>query len=215
MRIIICGDSTAASYNPKETLMRGWGQELGQFLPGAEIKNHAMAGRSTRTFLGEGRLDRALEDAGEGDLVLIQFGHNDENKEKPERYTEPEEEYPRNLKIFVDRAREKGSVPVLLTPICIRNWQGGVHEPSHGVYPRKVLETAEKLGVPCVDLYADSLKIVEEAGEEKSEKLFMNLEPGEDPGQPEGRRDNAHTREAGARAFAEAAARRLREMKLA
>lgn len=214
MKIFICGDSTAASYDPKETLMTGWGQVLGEYLPEAEIRNHAMAGRSTRTFLEEGRLERVLEEIGEGDLMLIQFGHNDENREKPERYTEPERAYPENLGIFVSKAREKKAVPVLMTPICIRNWQGGRHEPSHGVYPRKVRETAARLGVPLIDLYADSLRIVEEAGEERSEKLFMNLAPGEDPGQPEGRRDNAHTRRAGACAFAERIAAHLREMKL-
>ena len=214
MKIFICGDSTAASYDPKETLMTGWGQVLGEYLPEAEIRNHAMAGRSTRTFLQEGRLERVMEEIGEGDLMLIQFGHNDENREKPERYTEPERAYPENLGIFVSKAREKKAVPVLMTPICIRNWQEGRIEPSHGVYPQKVRETAARLGVPLIDLYADSLRIVEEAGEEKSEKLFMNLAPGEDPGQPEGRRDNAHTRRAGACAFAERTAAHLREMKL-
>lgn len=211
--IYLIGDSTVDDNQPP---FRGWGWALPRFVrEDVTVKNHALSGRSSKSFWDEKLFEPVEAEMGAGDLLLIQFGHNDENKEKPERYTEPEEEYPRNLKIFVDRTREKGAVPVLMTPICIRNWQGGVHEPSHGVYPRKVLETAEKLGVPCVDLYADSLKIVEEAGEEKSEKLFMNLEPGEDPRQPEGRRDNAHTREAGARAFAEAAARRLREMKLA
>lgn len=214
MRIIICGDSTAASYDPAETLMTGWGQVLGEFIPEAEIRNHAMAGRSTRTFLEEGRLDRAMEDAGPGDLVLIQFGHNDENTEKPERYTEPERAYPENLAVFVRRAREKQAVPVLMTPVCLRNWREEKLEPSHGIYPQKVRETAEKLGTPLIDLYADSLRIVEAAGEAGSEKLFMNLDPGEDPKYPEGREDNAHTRRAGAMAFAEKTAERLRELNL-
>ena len=107
MKILICGDSTAASYDPKETLMTGWGQVLGEYLPEAEIRNHAMAGRSTRTFLQEGRLERVMEEIGEGDLMLIQFGHNDENREKPERYTEPERAYPENLGIFVPKPGRK------------------------------------------------------------------------------------------------------------
>ena len=214
MKIFICGDSTAASYDHRETPMTGWGQVLGDYLPEAEIRNHAMAGRSTRTFLEEGRLDRVMEEIGPGDLMLIQFGHNDENTEKPERYADPDRAYPENLGIFVRRAREKGALPVLMTPICIRDWQDGRHEPSHGVYPGKVRETAAALQVPLIDLYAESLRIVEEMGEEKSAGLFMNLAPGEDPRQPEGRVDNAHTQEAGARAFAEKAAERLRELKL-
>lgn len=214
MRIIICGDSTAACYDPRETCMRGWGQALCDLLPGADIRNHAMAGRSTGTFLREGRLARAAADLEKGSLMLIQFGHNDENLEKPERYVEPEQAYPANLEIFVNAAREREALPVLMTPICIRNWQEGVHQGSHGIYPEKVRQTARRLQVPCVDLYEDSLRVVEALGEEKSSGLFMNLAPGEDPRFPEGKTDNAHTREAGARAFAELTARRLRELGL-
>ena len=215
MRIVICGDSTAASYDPKETCMVGWGQVLGDYLPGTDIRNHAKAGRSTRTFLAEKRLEAAAADLLPGSLLLIQFGHNDENAEKPERYVEPDRDYPANLEIFVRAARERQAIPVLMTPICIRNWQDGTHQGSHGVYPQRVRETAQRLEVPCVDLYADSLAIVEALGEEKSEKLFMNLKTGEDPRHPDGRLDNAHTREAGARAFAERVARHLQALGLA
>ena len=79
MRIYICGDSTAASYPPEETEMVGWGQLLGDYLPGITVVNLAKAGRSTRTFLAEDRL-MAAESAGPGDLLLIQFAHNDENE---------------------------------------------------------------------------------------------------------------------------------------
>ena len=83
MRIFVCGDSTAASYNPEETRMVGWGQLLGDFLPGTTVVNLSMAGRSTKTFLAEGRLEPAGQ-ADPGDLVLIQFAHNDENEKKSE-----------------------------------------------------------------------------------------------------------------------------------
>ncbi len=215
MKIIICGDSTAARYDPKETLTVGWGQRLGTYLPGTEIRNHAMAGRSTRTYLAEGRLERAAEDLEPGDLMLIQFGHNDENTEKPERYADPENAYPENLSLFVKKARERRAVPVLMTPICMRNWADGKLEASHGVYPQAVRDTAEKLGTALIDLYAESLRIVEAAGEEGSKKLFMHIAPGEDSRYPEGKADNAHTRFAGGDAFARAAARRLLELGLA
>ena len=89
MQIFICGDSTAASYDPEKTAMTGWGQVLGSFLPGIGTVNLAMAGRSTRTFLEEHRLDPVGLQARPGDLVLIQFAHNDENEKKPERYAAP------------------------------------------------------------------------------------------------------------------------------
>jgi lysophospholipase L1-like esterase len=213
MRIFVCGDSTAASYNPEETRMVGWGQLLGDFLPGVTVVNLSMAGRSTKTFLAEGRLEPAGQ-ADPGDLVLIQFAHNDENEKKPERYTAPWTEFPENLKFFIRFAREHGAVPVLLTPICMRIWQDGKLQPTHGEYPAAMRAVAEETGVPLIDLYTESFRIVESMGEEGSKALFMHFAPGEDPAYPDGSEDNAHTKRAGAERFAAAAARGLKELGL-
>ena len=213
MRIYVCGDSTAASYNPEETRMVGWGQLLGDFLPGVTVVNLSMAGRSTKTFLAEGRLEPAGQ-ADPGDLVLIQFAHNDENEKKPERYTAPWTEFTDNLKYFIRFAREHGAVPVLLTPICMRIWQDGKLQPTHGEYPAAMRAVAEETDVPLIDLYTESFRIVESMGEEGSKALFMHFAPGEDPAYPDGTEDNAHTKRAGAERFAEAAARGLKELGL-
>ena len=213
MRIYVCGDSTAASYNPEETRMVGWGQLLGDFLPGVTVVNLSMAGRSTKTFLAEGRLEPAGQ-ADPGDLVLIQFAHNDENEKKPERYTAPWTEFTDNLKYFIRFAREHGAVPVLLTPICMRIWQDGKLQPTHGEYPAAMRAVAEEMDVPLIDLYTESFRIVEGMGEEGSKALFMHFAPGEDPAYPDGSEDNAHTKRAGAERFAEAAARGLKELGL-
>ena len=213
MRIYVCGDSTAASYNPEETRMVGWGQLLGDFLPGVTVVNLSMAGRSTKTFLAEGRLEPAGQ-ADPGDLVLIQFAHNDENEKKPERYTAPWTEFTDNLKYFIRFAREHGAVPVLLTPICMRIWQDGKLQPTHGEYPAAMRAVAEETDVPLIDLYTESFRIVEAMGEEGSKALFMHFAPGEDPAYPDGSEDNAHTKRAGAERFAEAAARGLKELGL-
>ena len=213
MRIFVCGDSTAASYNPEETRMVGWGQLLGDFLPGVTVVNLSMAGRSTKTFLAEGRLEPA-EQADPGDLVLIQFAHNDENEKKPERYTAPWTEFTDNLKYFIRFAREHGAVPVLLTPICMRIWQDGKLQPTHGEYPAAMRAVAEETDVPLIDLYTESFHIVESMGEEGSKALFMHFAPGEDPAYPDGSEDNAHTKRAGAERFAAAAARGLKELGL-
>ena len=213
MRIYVCGDSTAASYNPEETRMVGWGQLLGDFLPGATVVNLSMAGRSTKTFLAEGRLEPAGQ-ADPGDLVLIQFAHNDENEKKPERYTAPWTEFTDNLKYFIRFAREHGAVPVLLTPICMRIWQDGKLQPTHGEYPAAMRAVAEETDVPLIDLYTESFRIVEAMGEEGSKALFMHFAPGGDPAYPDGSEDNAHTKRAGAERFAEAAARGLKELGL-
>ena len=144
IRIFICGDSTAASYPPEKTLMTGWGQLLGDYLPETRVINLAMAGRSTRTFLAENRLEPVEREAGPGDLVLIQFAHNDENENKPERYAAPWTAYRENLAAFVRTAREKGAVPVLLTPICMRIWQDGRLQQTHGEYPAAMRSVAER-----------------------------------------------------------------------
>jgi len=212
MQIFICGDSTAASYRPEETRMVGWGQLLGDRLPEANIVNLAMAGRSTRTFLAENRLQPAAEHGCPGDLLLVQFAHNDENEKKPERYAAPRTEYAENLRIFIRFAREREMIPILLTPICMRIWQDGKLQPTHGEYPDAMRSVAEEMKVPLIDLYTDSFRIVEAMGEEESKALFMHLRPGEDPANPEGLQDNAHTRRAGAVRFAAAAAKELKAL---
>ena len=214
MQIFICGDSTAASYRPEETLMVGWGQLLGDRLPGTDIINLAMAGRSTRTFLAENRLQPAAEYARPGDLMLIQFAHNDENEKKPERYAAPWTDFTENLRCFIRFAREKQAVPVLLTPICMRIWQDGKLQPTHGDYPAAMRAAASEMDVPLIDLYTESFRIVESMGEEGSKALFMHFSPGEDPANPEGTQDNAHTRRPGAERFAAAAARGLKALGL-
>ena len=213
MRIFVCGDSTAASYNPEETRMVGWGQLLGDYLPGTDVVNLSMAGRSTKTFLAEGRLEPAGQ-ADPGDLMLIQFAHNDENEKKPERYTAPWTEFTENLRYFIRFAREHGAVPVLLTPICMRVWQDGKLQPTHGEYPAAMRSVAEEMNVPLIDLYTESFRIVEEMGEEGSKALFMHFAPGEDPAYPDGSQDNAHTKRAGAERFAAAAAEGLKALGL-
>ncbi len=213
MNIFICGDSTAQTYDPGETRMVGWGQVLGEYLPGAVICNHAKAGRSTKSFLKEGRLQELDGKIQPGDLLLIQFAHNDEN-EKPERHTEPWTSYTENLAVFVDFARERGAVPVLLTPICMRVWENGILQETHGEYKDAMHALAREMQVPLADVYRDSFRIVEAAGEENSKAFFMHFRKGEDPLYPDGLSDNAHTRRAGAEQFAACIAAALVRMGL-
>lgn len=211
MRIFICGDSTAACYQAAETQMAGWGQMLPEFLPDAQVFNHAMAGRSTKTFLAEGRLQRLDGQLGRGDLLLIQFGHNDEG-DKPERHTDPETEFQDNLKKFIRFAEKREALPVLLTPICIRLWENGKLQPSHGAYLEAIRLVAREQRIPLIEMYEESRRIVSEAGEEGSKALYMQIPPGEDPRYPEGVQDNTHTRLAAARPFAAFAAAELRRI---
>ncbi len=201
VNIFICGDSTAASYDPAQSLMVGWGQVLGEYLPEASVFNHAMAGRSTKSFLAEGRLQALDGKIQPGDPVLIQFAHNDEN-EKPERHTEPWTTFSENLRTFISFVRQREGIPVLLTPICMRVWEQGVLQQTHGEYPDAMRAVAAENAVPLIDVYRESLRIVSDAGEEGSKAFFMHLKPGEDARYPDGLCDNAHTRREGAERFA-------------
>lgn len=194
MKILICGDSTAATFDPKETPIVGWGQLLADHLPGVEVLNHAMAGRSTRTFLQEGRLDALDGLIAPGDLVVVQFGHNDGGN-KPERHTEPRGDYTENLRIFIRFIQARSGVPVLMSSICVRIWENGVFQPSHTPYREAMKDLAKAEGVPFADLYADTVSIVTSLGEEGSRALYRD--------------DNTHTLRAGADLFAAAAARLL------
>ena len=209
MNIFICGDSTAASYDPDTSLIAGWGQFLPDYLPeGIAVLNHAMAGRSTRTFLEEGRLQRLEPLMREGDRMLIQFAHNDEGS-RPERRTEPWTSYTENLAAFCAAARKHGALPVLITPICIRNWEHGVLLPSHGEYLSAMRSLARKENVPLIDLYSLSFQAVQSLGEEASKAFYMVFPAGTDPRYPDGSDDTTHTRRDGAACFARLAAAEL------
>lgn len=213
MTIFICGDSTAASYGPEMTPFMGWGQALAEDLPDTPIENTAFAGRSTKTFLSEGRLDRIRPMMQPGDLVMIQFGHNDAG-DKPERHTDLPE-FAANLTAFVDAARAAGAEPVLMTPTCVRCFRDGVLQPSLGEYPEAVRRLAAQLEVPLIDMYQKTTAHITALGDADSRGLYMNLEPGVWPNFPEGRVDDTHTQPAGARAYARMVAEALRELGLA
>ncbi len=214
MKILICGDSTAASYPPERAPMRGWGQSLGEFVPeGIPVLNAAMAGRSTKSFLAEGRLQALEAQMAPGDLLLIQFTHNDMSG-LVWRHTDPWTSFDNALSIFVDTAREHRACPVLMTPICQRIWKEGVLQVTLGDYPDAIRALAARLNAPLIDLYAASHALVSRLGEEESKKLYLHCAPGMYPFYPDGSADDTHTQAAGAEAYARITADKLRELGL-
>lgn len=201
MTLYICGDSTAAAYASERAPLTGWGQVLPDMLPGVEIANHAIAGRSTKSFLREGRLAAIEERLLPGDLLLIQFTHNDAS-DREERHTDPHTTFPENLSVFVGTARRHGAVPVLLTPIPRLWWREGALADAHGEYPPAIRRLAAQENVPVIDVLDEGMKALSALGEEASRRLYMNLEPGAYPAWPDGSEDDAHTCRAGAELFA-------------
>jgi DNA sulfur modification protein DndE len=196
------GDSTMADKPDLNYPERGWGQLLPTFFDSTfVIENHAKNGRSTRSFIYEGRWDSLFAKLNQGDFLVIQFGHNDGSVQKTERYATPVE-YRYNLKKFVTEARAKGVKPILCTPIVRRNFEEGKLVDMHGEYPGIVRTVAAELKVPLIDMHQKSQKLVADLGEEGSLPLFLQIPAGVYEKVPEGKIDNTHTSEKGAIAIA-------------
>ena len=192
-----------ANYGQEAAPMQGWGNKLHLFIPGSfRVSNHAANGRSSKSFIDEGRLDEIMKTMKEGDLLLIQFGHND-NKDDEKRHTSPWSSYPAYLKQYMDRARSVGARPVLVSSLCRRHFdRDGLLIHTHGDYPRSMEALAVREGVPFVDLNGRSAAAFKEMGDEQSKAWLTWLEPGENPNYPEGVQDNTHLNEVGAEAVA-------------
>lgn len=193
--LYIAGDSTAAQKFADAAPETGWGMALPFFLrEGLVVANHAVNGRSSKSFVDEGRLDAVLGLIRPGDLLLIQFAHNDEKTTDPTRYTEPWTTYQDYLRLYVDGARARGARPVLLTPVERRRFDAaGNAVPSHGEYPAAMRALAEEEGVALLDLQARSLALWQELGVEGT-KTFFNW--------TETEQDNTHFNPPGAIALA-------------
>ncbi|WP_175408709.1 rhamnogalacturonan acetylesterase [Streptomyces sp. TRM64462] len=198
--LYIAGDSTAAQKYANAAPETGWGMALPFFLtPYQQVSNHAVNGRSSKSFIDEGRLVPILEEIRPGDLLLIQFGHNDQKSADPSRYTEPWSTYQEHLLQYVTGARARGARPVLLTSVERRRFDSaGNARTSHGEYPAAMRALADREGVPLVDVQAASLAEWQRLGPEPSKEYFNWLEPGESPNYPDGRQDNTHFRPRGA-----------------
>ena len=206
--IWIIGDSTVEDNKPP---FRGWGWALPRFLrDGVTVRNCALSGRSTKSFRDEGLFRPVEEGIGPGDLLLIQFGHNDE-KDDEERHTDPDTTYPENLWRYCETALSRGAQPVLLTPVSRRFFVGGGSLLyTHGEYPAAVRRLAAEKGIPLCDLKKDSRELYLRLGEEKTAELFVRLKPGENPDFPDGHDDKTHFNAYGAEKIAELVAAEMR-----
>lgn len=198
-RVFIAGDSTARSYvEERDGLIKGWGQMLPLFLDNSvEVINHAMGGRSTKSFIAEGRWDRLLSEVKPGDYVFIQFGHNDAST-RPERHASYEE-YEQNLRKMIADTREKGATPVLLTSIVMRTFVNGhLTDDRLKGYPATMRRVAKEEKVTLIDINLVTRDFVTLLGDEASKPYYRWVEPGVDPIKPDGLKDDTHMMEKGA-----------------
>jgi len=213
--VYMIGDSTMSDKPLDDNPERGWGQMLQKFFDSTvTVENHAMNGRSTRSFLAENRWQPVLEKLRPGDYVFIQFGHNDEKPEKVDRYTPPED-YRKNLIRFVTEASARKAFPVLCTPIVRRRFdKEGKFYDEHGVYPGIVREVAAEYKVPLLDMHKKTMDLLVALGPDSSKKIFLWIRPGEYKSLPNGREDNTHFSDYGATTMAQIAVSCMQEQKL-
>jgi len=216
--IFIIGDSTAANKDISGGKQeRGWGMVLQSYFDdNIVVNNHAVNGRSSKSFIEEGRWDKVLELMKPGDYVIIQFGHNDE-KPQPQRHTDPGSTFDYNLAKFVRETREHGGIPVLMNCVVRRNFtkiapkndddeklrtstfkdaQGLVEGDSlidtHGLYRVAPRDVALRMNCHFVDANQITHNLEQGLGAEASKKLHMWFMPGTEPSEPKGKQDNTH-----------------------
>ena len=221
MKILLAGDSTVANCPTHEYPMSGWGAQLAPHLyRWAAVHNFAKGGASTESFRDEGLWGQLLAEAGEGDLVLIQFGHNDQKKQHLAARTG----YAGNLRTMVGEVQSLGALPVLCTSVERRHFLDGPPSDAAAVehrleqsledYPEVVREIGLELGLPVIDLNAWTRQLYLRLGPKESKILFCHFEPGAHAYWPDGLADNTHFSQQGAALVAEQVAAALQELGL-
>ncbi|MFL1013457.1 rhamnogalacturonan acetylesterase [Flavisericum labens] len=215
--IYLIGDSTMAdytgNYDPGKDYMKtrypitGWGQVFQPFMcsdslnhlknliktDSVFVDDRARGGRSTRTFFQEGRWRSVYENLKKDDIVIMQFGHNDAAENKTERYVNIEG-YKEFLRLYVSQTRQKGAIPIILTPVA-RNypWKDDVLNDVHGEYDQAPKDVAKEMNVLLIDLNLKSREFFTKKGKDfVSENYFMNLPAEKYEAYPDGADDNTH-----------------------
>jgi lysophospholipase L1-like esterase len=199
--IFMIGNSTMADKPFKDgNPEKGWGQIFPlYFKEGIRIENHAVNGRSTKSFIDEGRWDTVFSRIKPGDFVIMEFGHNDAKKEDPKRFADANTDYKWNLERFINETRNKGGIPILATPIVRRRFdeQGKFYD-VHGDYPKVVRELSENMNVLLLDLHKKSEEYIIKLGAERSKNFYLHIGADEYSSLPEGKTDDTHLSPTGA-----------------
>lgn len=201
--LFLVGDSTMADKTELDiSPERGWGQLFPTYLVkdgSIIVENHAKNGRSTKSFIDQGRWDDVMAKVKKGDIVVIEFGHNDEKKSDSTRYA-PISDYRTNLLMMVKDVKKKGATPILATPCCRRYFKGDgtFRSGHHGGYPEAVKQVARYTDVALVDMEHLTQEWLSAVGKKESKRYFMHVAAGESVKFPNGKIDNTHFREEGA-----------------
>ncbi len=209
-KVHIIGDSTVMTYSASWYPWGGWGAFLPYFFnttlnlegESLQFQNHAVGGRSSKSFYDEGKWAQVLAVLLPGDIYMIQFGHNDRDWTKPERYADTTT-YKEYLKKYINEGRLKGANPILVTPMNMNTWfcdvMRNVFREGANNYRGAMINLGKEMNVPVIDLEYKSDSLFEKLGRDyTTHYLFNNLQPGEYPNYPNGYSDFTHFQEMGA-----------------
>lgn len=213
LTIHLAGDSTLAVQQKSKRPATGWGEPFAWMLcDGVSVVNHAKNGRSTKSFQSEGVWNSLLQNLQTDDIVMIQFGHNDQKIHDPTLYTRPWHEYKENLQFFVEEVRERNAEPLLLTPIARRVFDtNGKHVQTLEEYPAVTRAVANAMKVKFIDLNATTRELIAAMGSTQSKALFVHLAPGVNENYLQGIQDDTHLNSQGALQVATLVATELRK----
>lgn len=223
--IFVCADSLAQTYNWDQRPQTGWGEVLARYLgvescvishderfsyaavqrykgiSGPCIVNAAMAGRSSRSFLREGKLAHVLAQVHDRDVVLVQFGANDATCARPSRYVAPEE-FESVLERYVVSARDRGVIPIIITPPPRHHFDAdGSFVQDFGAYVDVERAYCDREHVAIIDLMRGGGNLIAAMGPERSRALYMKLSVGQETNYSDGLDDSTHLSHLGARVF--------------
>ena len=214
--IYLIGDSTCANKPTDDNPERGWGQMITNYFTNEVIiQNKAVNGRSTKSFIKEGRWDTIMNRLQPGDYVMIQFGHNDSKTDDSLRSAPAHTLYKENLIRFVNDIRSKGANPILLTPVMRRKFnEQGKFVDQHGNYPGVVKQIATQMNVPLIDLHKSSETLIINEGVENSKRLFLNIPKNHFKNYKGKEEDNTHFSEYGAASMASLVCQSIKDQNL-
>ncbi len=219
LKITIIGDSTVCNYASSKYPQAGWGQVLDRFFTAGSVtvNNRAIGGRSSRSFYQEGRWADVLSNLENGEYVFIQFGHNDRDFSKEERYTDTSQ-YKEYLRKYVNESRKKGAIPVLISPMNMNAWNGSnvreVFCEGANNYRGAMLNVSKELNVPFIDLEKKSVALQKRMGQNYCAKfIYLGLDANEYPNFADGSSDGTHFQEMGANFMAKFVCEGIEELK--
>jgi len=201
--LYLIGDSTMAQYRPTSAPQAGWGMFVAA-TGGGKVFNFAVGGKSTKSYRDSGAWAKVMKKVKPGDVMLIQFGANDANKNRPQNFTEPEKEFRSNLERYVKELQAAKVRVILASPVSPLRFNKQKQPYSYlAPYAKVTGEVAAANNVPYIDMTAFGIAENGKAGVDNARKYYMYLAPGEHKNWPKGRKDAVHLNETGAKLYAD------------